>query len=174
MFILFKISPTVDLFASRINAKLPNYFSWGPDSFSLSCDAFVTEWPNCVYAFPPIHLVDKFLHRFLHLNVEFALLISPFWPSATYFPLLLDLLVDSPLLIPVSEILHADLLPRQVSFLMVSSISSRSTLREGFHAQLQHVSSVPLEPTPSAPTYVAGSPLHIGVIRGRSVTGTFL
>ena len=34
-----------------------------------------------------MNLVDKFIHRFVHLNIEFGLLICPFWPSQPFFPI---------------------------------------------------------------------------------------
>ena len=74
--ILFK--PVIDLFASRLNHKLPLYFSEGPDPFANNFDAFVNPWPNSIYAFPPIKLVSKFIARFLQLTIEFGLLVCPF------------------------------------------------------------------------------------------------
>ena len=67
------------------NHKLENYLSEGPDPFASGFDAFVLPWPDNIYAFPPIHLVDKFISRFLIQNVKFALLICPFWPPNIIF-----------------------------------------------------------------------------------------
>ena len=58
----FDFVPNIDLFASRDNSKMPIYFSEGPDPFALEFDAFQHNWPSKVYAFPPIHLVDKFIY----------------------------------------------------------------------------------------------------------------
>ena len=79
-------SSIIDLFASRLNYKLHNYYSEGPDPFAKEFDAFNNPWPNKVYAFPPINLVDKFIHRFVHLNIEFGLLMCSFLPSQHFFP----------------------------------------------------------------------------------------
>ena len=98
--------PHVDLFASRINYKLLTFYSEGPDSQASGFDAFVMPWPSPIYAFPPIHLIDKILSRFIKLNVESGLLISPFWPSQTFFPVLLDLLIDIPVLFSVSHLME--------------------------------------------------------------------
>ena len=70
--------PLIDLFASRLNNKLHNYYSEGPDPFAKEFDAFKNPWPNKVYTFPPINIDDKFIHRFFHLNIEFGILICPF------------------------------------------------------------------------------------------------
>ena len=50
---IFNFNPEIDLFAFRINNKLPNYFSEGPDPFAIEFDAFINPWPQAVYAFPP-------------------------------------------------------------------------------------------------------------------------
>ena len=51
---IFSISPLVDLFASRLNNKLPNYFSEGPDPYASDFDAFMIPWPHSIYAFPQL------------------------------------------------------------------------------------------------------------------------
>ena len=41
----FPFWPTIDLFASRVNVKLPTYVSWKPDPFAWYVDAFTVKWP---------------------------------------------------------------------------------------------------------------------------------
>ena len=36
----------VDLFASRLSARCPLYFSWRPDPYALATDAFIQNWAN--------------------------------------------------------------------------------------------------------------------------------
>lgn len=38
------VNPEVNLFASRINAKCPEYVSWKPDPDAISVDAFPISW----------------------------------------------------------------------------------------------------------------------------------
>ena len=57
--------PQIDLFASRLNNLVSTYYSEGPDPFAKDFDAFICPWPDKVYAFPPIHLVHRFIARFL-------------------------------------------------------------------------------------------------------------
>ena len=48
--------PEIDLFASRLNAKLPCYAAWKPDPSAYSIDAFTLDWSvyELVYCFPPL------------------------------------------------------------------------------------------------------------------------
>ena len=101
----FSFSPEVDLFASRNNNKLPIYFSDGPDPYASDFDAFAICWPQSVYAFPPINLIQKFLSSFIDQDIKYGLLISPFWPSQPYFATLLSLLIDNPLIFSASQAL---------------------------------------------------------------------
>ena len=169
-----KFSPYSDLFASRINHKLENYFSEGPDPFASGFDAFVLPWPDNIYAFPPIHLVDKFITRFLIQKIKFGLLICPFWPSQQYFPTLLNMLIDDPFLISASVLEEASMLPKNISMLMACSISSTCVLQREYQQKLRPVSSEVLTPKPFAPTYVPGSSLQIGVLKGKLVIAKFL
>ena len=51
-------SPSIDLFATSLNAKLPLYCSLVPDPQAVLEDAFCLPWDNLdLYAFPPFHLV---------------------------------------------------------------------------------------------------------------------
>ena len=103
----FSLSPDIDLFASRLNKKLDCYYSKGPDPFALGFNSLLMNWNGIVYAFPPIKLVGKFLNKFLHENAHDAILISPYWPSQPYFPTLLELLANNPILFPVSMLENA-------------------------------------------------------------------
>ncbi|KAJ1143655.1 hypothetical protein NDU88_009960 [Pleurodeles waltl] len=51
---------TVDLFASRWNAHLSQYFSWRPDPGATAVDAFLQDWGReQSYAFPPFLLIPR-------------------------------------------------------------------------------------------------------------------
>ena len=57
-------SPSIDLFASRLNAQLPVYCSLVPDDQAALEDAFQHSWDNLdVYVFPPFALLEKVLSR---------------------------------------------------------------------------------------------------------------
>ncbi|KAK2548898.1 Polyprotein P3 [Acropora cervicornis] len=53
----FCFTPSVDLFASRLNHELETYVSWKADPFATFIDAFTIDWgPHSFYAFPPFCL----------------------------------------------------------------------------------------------------------------------
>ena len=52
-------TPNIDLFASRINYRVPIYVSWKPDPGSIAIDAFSLSWNkyNLYYCFPTVSLI---------------------------------------------------------------------------------------------------------------------
>ena len=50
----------IDLFASRLNYKVPCYVSWRPDPDAKFIDAFYMDWgPYLFYAFPHFSMIDS-------------------------------------------------------------------------------------------------------------------
>ena len=45
----FFIKFDIDLFASRLNAKIEKYAAWKPDPNALFVDAFTANWKNCYF-----------------------------------------------------------------------------------------------------------------------------
>ncbi|KAM4795568.1 uncharacterized protein WCC33_000623 [Rhinophrynus dorsalis] len=90
----------VDLFASRLNRRLPRFFSWRPDPEALAVDAFLQPWfPDRNYAFPPFALIARTILAVRRQGAT-VVLVTPFWPSQPWFPQLLELAVDIPRLLP--------------------------------------------------------------------------
>ena len=57
-------SPSIDLFVTSLNAKLPLYCSLVPDPQTIFEDAFHLPWDNLdLYAFPPFLLVGRVVAR---------------------------------------------------------------------------------------------------------------
>ena len=93
---VFALGPTIDLFASRVNAKLPAYVSWKADPFARYVDAFTLNWAShTFYAFPPFVLVGRCLSK-IRGDGATGILIVPMWPTQSYFASLLSMLVDTP------------------------------------------------------------------------------
>ena len=170
----FSTFPVIDLFADRLNNKLPNYISEGPDPYASGFDAFILPWPQSIYAFPPVHLVNKFLNRFIAQDIKYGLLICPFWPSQPYFATLLNLLIDNPLIISASVLENPETLPSNLSHLMVSSITSNYALQKEFLQKQPVVSSGLSKPLPSALTCDVGNNSQIGVIHNRLILAQYL
>ena len=93
-------TPEIDLFASRLNAQVDNYFSWFPDHHSQGTDALSQSWKSFkVYSFPPFCVIPQVLHK-IDTECEDAILIFPFWPTKPWFPALYQMLVTTPIILP--------------------------------------------------------------------------
>lgn len=93
-------NPSIDLFASRINAQLLNYVSWHPDPEAKFIDAFSISWSNkFVYIFPPFNLIFDVLQK-IQIDLTEAILIIPMWTTQVWFSTILQLIIDYPRLLP--------------------------------------------------------------------------
>ena len=93
-------TPDVDLFASRLNYQIKPFVSWGPDPESWAVDAFSINWGNTYsYAFPPFSLLNRVLNK-LRRDQADGMIIAPYWTTASWFPVLVDMLTSPPVLLP--------------------------------------------------------------------------
>ncbi|XP_040285902.1 uncharacterized protein LOC120999096 [Bufo bufo] len=91
---------SMDLFASRWNAQLPHFYSWRPDPLSVAVDTLLQDWSGqLAYAFPPFALIPRVLSQ-VRRQLADLVLIVPFWQAQSWFPQLLELLVEDPRLLP--------------------------------------------------------------------------
>ena len=135
-------SPSIDLFASDNNHKIPVYCSWIPSRRALSGDALIISWSGIPgYAYPPIALLSRVLQKVKQEECT-LILIAPLWPKRPWFPLLLDLLIDFPIEIPLLDTLLVQPRTRlyhpapEVFNLTAWLISSSSLKRKDFLSQL--------------------------------------
>ena len=92
--------PVLDMFASALNHQVPKYFSWTLDPQAVGMDAFSVNWnKGLLYMFPPFSLIQKCLRKIIEDKAT-VLLITPVWQSRPWYPMLLNLLYDRPLLLP--------------------------------------------------------------------------
>ena len=93
--------PRVDLFASRINKRVPCYVSWKPDPDAFAFNAFSLPWDGdfLYYAFPPFCLLGRVIRKTLE-DRALVLLIAPLWPTRPFFSRLLQLCVAQPRILP--------------------------------------------------------------------------
>jgi hypothetical protein len=91
----------IDLFADRWNAQVFQYISWKNDPLALSVDAFLTTWEKEkeAYAFPPFCMIPKCLCKIQREGGELVL-ITPAWQTQSYYPLLLQMAITKPILLP--------------------------------------------------------------------------
>ncbi len=89
----------IDLFASKINKQLPKYVSWRPDCKAYDIDAFTFTWDSDYFIFPPFSLIGSVLKK-LAADRGKATLIAPLWTTQYWFPMVLGMLMDNPVLLP--------------------------------------------------------------------------
>lgn len=86
------IGLSIDLFASRLNHKLPKYVTRRPEPYAFAIDAFSPTWSNnFFYIFPPFSLLPRILQKIQEDGTE-AVLVEPIWPTQVWWPSLLQLL----------------------------------------------------------------------------------
>ena len=94
-------NPSIDLFATCLNAKLPLYCSLVPDPQAVFEDAFRHPWDDLdLYAFPPFAVVGRVIARVQQSSRVAMTLVAPLWPEKEWFADLLLLLTQPPLVLP--------------------------------------------------------------------------
>ena len=131
----------IDLFASRISHQLPIYISWLPDPKAWKIDAFSIDWNlEGIYCFPPFCLISRILHRVI-LQQASMLIIVPLWQQRPWYPQLLDLLVDFPILLPKTNIISDPAQRRTMTNvnwnLIACTISGKNSKRKEFLEKLE-------------------------------------
>ena len=143
--------PDIDLFASRLNAKTDCFVSWHPEPGAMAVDAFSISWANLkCYAFPPLSLLTQVLAK-IRNDKALVLLIAPVWTTQNWYPLLLQLAVEQPILLPRKDNLltlpHSqELHPLKDSLRLAAWMLSGDRLQTEAFLMMQSRSSVHLGP----------------------------
>lgn len=98
---LFK--PQIDLFATRMNHKLPLFVSPVPDPLAIETDAMSKQviWSRRdLYAFPPPILLPQIVAKLRASQNCQMLLVAPFWETKVYHGHLMQLSVVPPVELP--------------------------------------------------------------------------
>lgn len=94
---------TVDLFADRTNAQLNKYFSWKEDPHAQALDAMLQTWRDIMgYAFPPFCMITPCLAKVREEKCQIVI-VTPTWQTQPWYPLLLQMSIDFPVLIPMGS-----------------------------------------------------------------------
>ena len=74
--------PKIDLFATRLNAKVPLFCSWKPDPDAKFIDCFTIDWSafQSVYVFCPFSLLGRSVQK-IQLDKARGIVIAPIWPT---------------------------------------------------------------------------------------------
>ena len=138
-----QVQPTIDLFASRLNFQLPQYVAYQPDPGALAINAFSISWKlYSFYAFPPFSIILQVLQKITE-EKSTGLLVVPKWHTQVWWPMLMSMLIQQPLLLPRQK--DTLFLPatqeihklHQTMTLMFCHLSGDSLRVEEFHRKLQ-------------------------------------
>ena len=148
--------PEVDLFASRISHQLDRYVSWKPDPDCVGVNAFTQKWGQIFpYAFPPFCLITRVLRQTTSQDVNKMVLIAPIWPTQPWYPVLLSMLIDIPVLLPQSPHLLSSPEGQAHPLLVEGSlplaawlVSGRDTKQREFLRRLQNSCFMPGDRVP--------------------------
>ena len=80
--------PDMDLFATRLNKKLPKYYSYYPDPEAIGINAFAHKWSGFVYIFAPFNLITRILKKIQEDKTSKVLMIVPKWTVSPWYPVL--------------------------------------------------------------------------------------
>jgi hypothetical protein len=94
------VRPNIDLFASRINYQITPYVSFHPDPGAIAVNAFHMSWQQYqAYIFPPFCLISRILQKIQQEQCT-VVVVVPRWPTQTWWPKLVSLLIAYPILLP--------------------------------------------------------------------------
>ena len=169
-------TPEIDLFASRISNQLPQYMSLKQDPYSIATDAMQQDWCHkYMYAFPPFNMVGQVLRK-TQKHQNQLLIITPIWVTQTWYPLLLQMSIDYPILIPPKENLlknsrgeNHPLLSNSTLELGAWLVSGRDWKQKEFQKELLNSCQLPDQMEQNPITNRPGRNLVAGVIRGRLI-----
>ena len=124
----------IDLFASALSHRCSVYFAPMSDPMAAGTDAMLQSWDHLqAYAFPPFAMVRQVLNKVRESEGLVMTLIAPFWPSKEWFPDLLSLLVEPPVVLPARVDLlrqpHNRKLHQRLSMLQLHAWRPSSGLR---------------------------------------------
>ena len=98
-------TPHVDLFATRLNHKVPLYVSPVPDENAWDIDALNINWSGLTaYTYPPTALLHRVIQKVRQSNC-LIIIIAPGWPGMPWFWDLMQLSIEIPLQLPMSRTL---------------------------------------------------------------------
>ena len=101
-FRVFYCKPEIDHFASCLNYQIPKYSSWHSDENAVAIDAFSMSWSNLYfYSCPSFSLIGAVLTKIKQEQCS-GIMVMPWWKTQVWFPMMVKLLVNFPVLLPPS------------------------------------------------------------------------
>ena len=93
------------MFASNINYQFSTYFSYKADPKAKAVDSYThsVSWHFVIfYAFSPFSLISRTLKKIKAVKAE-GISVVPYWPNQAWFLVLINVLIDTPVLITSRE-----------------------------------------------------------------------
>ena len=172
-------NPSIDLFATCLNEKLPLYCLLVPDPQAVFEDAFRQPWDDLdLYAFPPFPLVGRVIALVQESSRVAMTLVAPLWPEKEWFADLLLLLTQPPLALPCWDKLlrqpHCSLFQQGVHALNLHAwrLSSDTTESWAFREGLLESCQESSENHPLDCTSRDGRSSVVGVVEGALLQST--
>ena len=76
------------------------YVSWHSDKNAVAIDVSSIPWSNLYfYAFPPFSLIGAVLAKIKQEQCS-GIMVTPWWKTQVWFPMMIKLLVNFPVLLP--------------------------------------------------------------------------
>ncbi len=147
--------------------------SWHPQPMTYGIDAFSLSWSDLqAYAFPPFTLIQRCLGKIRKDQGDLTM-VAPYWPTQPWFPALLELACEIPLVICQQEDLLVGpigqpypLLASGGLLLTVWRLSGANTKPETFRRTLANICWPQIVPPHLLPTRAPGTLGMIGVYGG--------
>ena len=169
-------TPSIDLFASKFNFKLPIYCLIQPDPKAYAIDSLSCSWEGMdAYAYPPPRILQQVLIKIEQQPCQ-IILVCPRWPRAPWYTRLLDLMVEIPLKLPIlpkllkqpqtHQVYHPN--PERLD-LHVWKLSSIKSLRGAFLKKLSKELPTDTESLQALSMKPNGSNTFIGVVKGMPI-----
>ena len=166
----------IDWFADRLNAQVRKFVSWKPDPEAWQVDAFTMPWQEELgYAFPPFCLIGRCLAKVQRDSAEMVL-VTPVWQTQPWFPRVLGMLTDFPVLLPQAPNLLTGptgkthpLTQGQQIWLAAWRISGNSGEQQGFQNKLQECWRMPGDQGLNPLTIAPGENMLAGVLKGKLI-----
>ena len=162
-------TPEVDMFATLSNSHLPRFMSPVPEPRALAVDALSQDWQGrSMYMFPPFPLLSKAVQKLRSTQVAEVILVAPWWPSQPWFPHLLRLCVEHPLILPYRQDLLSQQDQKYISdgksfHLHVWRLSCDTTKQQAFQTRSLGSRQLLGDPRPIACTTTDGVISHNGL-----------
>ena len=162
-------TPEVDMFATLSNSHLPRFMSPVPEPRALAVDALSQDWQGrSMYMFPPFPLLSKVVQKLRSTHVAEVILVAPWWPSQPWFPLLLRLCVEHPLILPYRQDLLSQQDQKYISdgksfHLHAWRLSCDTTKQQAFQTRSLGSRQLLEDPRPIACKTTGGVVLHDGL-----------